>query len=121
MATASLRDRIAAAKDAQTVAVNVPEWDCTVVVHSLTTQERIQWELDCSKKKKEKVTVDPFKLRSALLIATCHCPDTGEKVFTADDHEMLGGKNSAVTERLFNVAAKLSGISEQDEADIAGK
>lgn len=117
----TLRDRIASTSDARSVVVDVPEWGCSLQVHSLTTDGRIKWELACSKKRKDKVTVDPFRIRSSLLIATCRDPETGAAVFTDDDYDMLAGKSAAVVERLFDAAAKLSGITEQDEADIVGK
>lgn len=55
------------------------------------------------------------------MVATCYDVETGARVFTEEDIEALARKNAGVIERLFNVAAVLSGISEQDETDILGK
>jgi len=117
----ALRDKILAASDAKSETVAVPEWGCSLQVRSLTNTERIDWEVACSKKKRGKVTIDPFRLKTSLVVATCYDPETNERVFTGDDIDALAGKNAGVIERLFSVAAVLSGVSEQDETDILGK
>lgn len=116
----SLRDLILSADDAKSVTVDVPEWGCSLQVRSLNNKERIDWEVACSKKRKGKVTMDPYRLKSLLVVMTCY-DDGGHKVFTDDDVEALGSKNAAVVERLFEAAAQLCGVTEQDEADILGK
>ena len=119
--SSTLRDKILAAQDAKTVTVAVPEWGCSLQVRSLTTRERIEWEVSCSRKRKGTVTVDPFRLKSSLVVLTCYDEATGERVFTPDDIETLGRKNAGVVERLFTAAAELCGITDADEADILGK
>lgn len=116
-----LRDKILAAADAKTETVNVPEWGCSLQVRSLTNKQRIDWEVLCSKKKRGKITIDPFRLKTSLVVATCYDAETGARVFTEEDVDALGEKNAGVIERLFSCAALLSGINEQDETDILGK
>lgn len=117
----ALRDKILAASDAKSETVSVPEWGCSLQVRSLTNTERIEWEVACSKKKRGKITIDPFRLKTSLVVASCYDVETGAKVFTDDDIDALSAKNAGVIERLFTAAAILSGISEQDETDILGK
>lgn len=117
----TLRQRILQAQDAKSVTVEVPEWSCSLQIRSLTNRGRIDWEVACSKKRKGKVTMDPYRMKSQLVIMTCYDAATGEQVFTDVDLDALCDKSAAVVDRLFEAAASLCGITEQDEDDILGK
>ena len=116
-----LRDKIGMKEDCATVTVDVPEWDARILFTSMTGDERTAWELSCTVKKKGKVTTDPYRIKSSLIIVTARDPLTKELCFTDDDATWLRGRNAAVLERLFAATALLSGITAQDEDELAGK
>ena len=117
----SLRDQIAKADDARTEDVAVPEWGCSLRVHSMSNDERIQWELACTKKRKGRVDTDPYLMKVTLLVRVVHDVETDALVFSEKDCDMLGTKSAAVIDRLFDAACRLSGLTKEDEEDVVGK
>jgi hypothetical protein len=56
-----------------------------------------------------------------LVSLTVIDPETKERLFTEKDIEALGKKSSLVIDKLFNVAQKLSGLTEEAAKDIEKK
>jgi hypothetical protein len=104
------RQQILAANDLPREAVPVPEWDGEVEVRAMTASERDSFEA----RHREAPYVD---LRARLAAATI-CAEDGSLVFSADDVAALGAKSAAPLDRIFSVAARLSGITKQDEEDL---
>ena len=61
---------------------------------------------------------NPVNVR-AKVIARCVVDDEGKPLFTAADIQALGDKNGAAIDRVFEVAATLSGLSEGDREEMA--
>ena len=55
----------------------------------------------------------------AGLCALCIVDEDGKRLFAQTDIEVLGAKNAGAIDKLFDVAARLSGISEDDVDDLA--
>jgi hypothetical protein len=110
----SMRDKILNASDSRVEIVEVPEWDnAKIEVRSTTVEERGPLVELSQAEESRYVTFYP-----ALLIATCYDPDTGEKLFTAEDSAALCGKNSAVVEKVAMVALRMCGLADSTEDEL---
>jgi hypothetical protein len=58
-------------------------------------------------------------MRVRLLLMTL-CDKDGRAFFTADDAEVLGSKSAAVLDRLFQVALRINGLTEEAIEDEEG-
>ena len=119
------RDAILGAVDVQTEKVDVPEWGGDVIVRGLTGDELDNFQGSIRQfrptfdgKGMEAVLVQDG-MRSKLLVK-CLVDEAGERLFTDQDASALGAKNGAVIDRLYDVAARLSGLSEEEKAELEG-
>lgn len=112
------RDAILAAEDITTEDVDVPEWGGFVTVKGLTGRERDQWEAGMWRNagtKKAKMTLDDTR---ASLVQKTIVDEHGHLLFSLADIERLTQKSSAPLQRIFLVAQRLSGISDDDIEEI---
>lgn len=121
-----LLDYLKANSDTRYVSVPIPEWgDRIVVVRSLTSKEKDSYEASCMRniriKGKRDTEFDAKQARlKLLLLAICKEEGNPDAMFVAKDIEFLASKNSAAIERLFDVAASLSRITDTDLRDLVG-
>jgi hypothetical protein len=113
------REQIIGADDRKTEDVAVPEWGGSVRVRALSGAERDAYEAgivtlrgDGSK------TVNLKNLRGRLVSLACVDED-GNRLFTDEDAIGLGDKSASALERVFDVARKLSGLSDDDVEELA--
>jgi len=111
------RDAILAAPDMLTEEVPVPEWGGTVLVRGLTGTERdaFEEEMITGKGKNRDVNLANFRAR---LIVKSVVDKAGKRLFTQADMVALGGKSAAAIQRVFQVAMRLSGMSEEDVEEL---
>ena len=111
------RDAILAAPDMLTEEVPVPEWGGTVLVRGLTGTERdaFEEEMVTGKGKNRDVNLSNFRAR---LIVKSVVDKAGKRLFTQADMVALGGKSAAAIQRVFQVAMRLSGMSEEDVEEL---
>ena len=111
------RDAILAAPDLPTEEVLVPEWGGTVLVRGLTGTERdaFEEEMITGKGKNRDVNLSNFRAR---LIVKSVVDKSGKRLFTQADMVALGGKSAAAIQRVFQVAMRLSGMSEEDVEEL---
>ena len=114
----TLRESILAAKDTTIVAVEVPEWECTVHVRSLSGSERDRFDAAVIARKGKDGKVRPDGLR-ALLVSIAACDETGERIFADADVDALCGKSASALIRLWDAAAEINGLADDAEADAA--
>lgn len=124
------RDDILQAKDITTKLVGVPEWEGGHVwVASLTGRERDQYEESVMKMKKtgrkgRGLTVLEPQLQGArarLVALACRKDETGaERLFTDADVKALSEKSAAALNRVFDVAAAMSGLSDESVEELLG-
>ena len=119
-ATLLTRETILAKQSLQSELVDVPEWGGTVRVRELTGTERDLFEaamVRMQKGGKHDLTMDNARAR---LVALAVIDATGAKVFTQGDIEKLGNLSAAALSRVFDVAARLSKITDEDLEELAG-
>ena len=109
--------QILKADDLPAEVVPVPEWDGEVTVRTLAAWEKDEWEDSVTKGEGRKLDIDMGNLR-AKLCALCIIDGKGARIFNDKDIESLGNKSAKVLSRIYNVAAKLNGIGEQDAVDL---
>jgi len=100
--------------------VEVPEWKTaagtpfSVRMRGLTGQERDSWEgtnVRFDKRGRQQVNLNQFRAR---LIVRSAVDGDGNRLFTDSDAVHLSQKSAAGLQRLFEVAQRLSGLSDED-------
>lgn len=107
------RADILAANDIQTQIVQVPEWGGEVAVRGMTGLERDEFEASIVEGSGKKTSVKWKNIR-ARVASLCIVDEAGSRLFTESDIQDLGDKSAAALERVFDVARRLSGLSESD-------
>jgi len=117
------REEILAADDIVSETVAVPEWrrggTGTVIVRGLMGDERDDFEASCIRGKGRKTEVN-YRNARAKLAARCMRNPDGSLMFSDDDVVALGKKSAAALNRVYEVAARLSGLTEEDLEELAG-
>lgn len=109
------RDAILAADDLPYEDVPVPEWGGVVRVRGLSGKGRDEYLSSMAVMAGGQVVGQNTVNVSARLVAHCVIdPETGDPAFTQADIGKLGEKSAAALGRVFEVAARLSGLSEDD-------
>lgn len=111
------REQILECQDIQVEKVEVPEWGGHVFVKSITGEERDWLEMSTydDKKKDKKVDMKHFR---AKIISLSVCNENKERLFSEKDIVALSGKNAAALQRIFDVAQRLSGLTNEDADEL---
>lgn len=115
----SLRDEILAVDDLDVREVKVPEWNQIVWIKALSGKERDAYEQSLVQLRGDEPIPNMGNLR-AKLVARALADEDGKRVFTDQDINALGGKSAVVLDRLFDIAAKMSGLNRDDVDELAG-
>jgi hypothetical protein len=111
------RDDILKADDLIREEVDVPEWGGAVTVRGLTGRERDEFEASIMERRGKRLVPNVANVR-AKLVARCCIDDDGKRLFSDGDAEDLGGKSAAAMERIYGVAARLSGMTDEDIEEL---
>jgi hypothetical protein len=114
------RDLILDANDLGFEDLEVPEWGGTVRVRALTGAERDAYEASMSQQRGKNYVRNLANIRAKLVVRSV-VDENGDRLFTDQDANALGTKSAAALDRIFEVAAKLSRLSEEDVEELAGK
>jgi hypothetical protein len=114
------RDAILAAKELPTEEIEVPEWGGTVLIRGLDGEGRDEFEASMIVIRNNKGYPDTANTRAKLAARCIIDPDTREPMFTQSDVYALGKLSGAALDRVFTVASRLSGLSEEDQAELEG-
>jgi len=119
------RDQILAIDDLSFEDVVVDEWGMTVRVRELTGTERGAFEKSISKISNKPdgsthVQLDAHNLRVQLCAMTI-VDSEGARLFKDSEVRALGEKSARAITRIFDVSAKLSGISADSAEDALGE
>lgn len=97
------------------------EWGFKVYVRGMTSAQRDKWEgSQVSVGKGGSVEYNADNLRASL-VARCLCTPQGDPVMKQDDVGRLGQKSATAIDKIYEVAKRLSGISQKDVAALEGK
>lgn len=113
------KDDILRKDDILTEEVDVPEWGGTLLVRGMTGRQRDQWEASMQKRQGKRFVMDVADIR-AKLVAFCVVGDDGQRIFTDADVDDLSAKSAAALDRIYTVAAKLSGVTDEDVEELVG-
>ena len=118
------KEMILGITDLKSQDVFVEEWNATVRVREMTGTERGIFEASVSKVTTQggstNVEFDAHQLR-VRLCALCMVDDNGQRLFSDHEVEKLGAKSARALQTIFDVASKLSGISDDSEEEALGE
>lgn len=111
------RDSILKASDIEVEYVEVPEWKGSVKVTGLTGTEKSDYEATLFKQKGKDVEMNMKNAMVKLVVLTC-IDEEGNKIFQRADVEALGAKSGKAISKVYKVAAKLSGLTDDDIKEL---
>ncbi len=114
------KQEILDADDLETREVDVPEWGGSVLVKALSGKDRDAYEASLTMKKGKNYERNLHNVR-AKLVARCVIYEDGSRMFTDAEVNALGAKSAAALDRVFEVCAEMSRLSEEDVEELAGK
>lgn len=114
------RQDILSVQDIKLEEVPVPEWGGVVFVKGMTGMERDSFEAAVVQQRGKNMQVNMVNIRAKLAALTV-CDEDGVRVFTEQDVKELGKKSAAALNRIYEVASRLSGITESDVEELAGE
>ena len=111
------RDDIFAAQDRATQEVEVPEWGGTVTVRALSGNERDRYQNGMLKYGRNdrggiEITAVDADTMHATLVSLSIVDADGKRMFADKDVLALGDKSGAALDRVYNVALRLSGLTD---------
>jgi hypothetical protein len=113
------KNEIFAADDRVFEDVEVPEWGGTVRVRGLNGTERDAYEASMEKVVNGKPVRDMRNFR-ARLVALAAVNEDGSSLFEQNEVAALAKRSGAALSRLFDVACRLSGITDEDVEALEG-
>lgn len=113
------KEQILKVKDIETRTVSVPEWGGDVLVRGMTGIERDAFEAKILDQSGKKTKVNLQNAR-ARLVAITVVDENGNRLFTENEIVLLGTKSATALSRVYDVAASLSGISDDDIEELLG-
>ncbi len=113
-------DLILGMQDTVRERVDVPEWNGHCYVRGLTAQERDAWERSLFEMKGKKAVPKDKNVR-ARLVVMCAVSSSGTPMFKPEQADQLGQKNGAAVDRLFAVAQRLCGITDEEVEALEGE
>lgn len=121
------RDDILAAQDLEKELVTVEAWGGSVYVRALTGAERDAFEASLVNervvrrgRKSETTRETNLANLRARLCALTMCDEEGNRLFSDADVWELGKKSASALNKVFEVAQRLSGLSDDDVEELAG-
>jgi len=112
------RDQILSAQDKPIETVDVPEWGGQVCVRTMGAKERDQWQDSMMEGKGKNRKMNLANITASLCVL-CMSDENGALLFSRADVAALGEKSAAAMQRVFNAAARLNGITEEDIEELA--
>ena len=119
-----LAEQIRAAHAVSSELYEIPEWDVTIELRSMSARQRAAFasSVDFTADGNVEVNGNRVELMWGTVIqACCFDPDDGEHVFTEDDIEwLMAEKNANTVDALANACLAVSGMGADSDGD-AGK
>jgi hypothetical protein len=125
VSTVLTRDQIKVVDDRKIESVEVPEWGGMVYVRGLSGTDRDSFEMAMIEqsrgKGKRTQEVNLRNLRAKLVVRTAVDSDdteTAKPIFEMADIEWLGRKSAQALQRVYAVAQRLSGLSNEEVEEL---
>lgn len=99
--------------------VSVPELGGDVIIRGMSGLERDAWETSLITGAGKKQKVNTQNIRAKLVTRTL-CDENGQRILQDGDEAILGRLRVDVLTKLYEVAQRLSGVSDED-VDELGK
>ena len=119
------RDAILRADNLKTEEVKVPEWIDpetgaeAVLVQELRGRDRDEWEASLTVQRGGQMVPDTANMRAKLAARCIVDPDSRQPLFTQQDVAALGELSAGALDRVFDVAARLSGLNQNALEELA--
>lgn len=107
------KEAILSADDRKFEDVPTPEWGGTVRVGTISAIEQDRWVAE--NQKNGKVSDLTFRVQ---YVSLCCIDENWNRLFTTEDLAALGNKSTHAIQRLFEVASRLNGLSEQAAGEL---
>jgi hypothetical protein len=112
------RADILSSADLPTEDLYVPEWNGTVRVRTLSGAERDAFEAASVQARGNNRSVNLANLRARLAVL-CLVDADGNRLFSDLDAVGLGMKSAKALARVYDVAARLNGLTAEDAEELA--
>ncbi len=112
------REDILAVEDIGRELVAIPEWGGEVWVYGMTAAERDHLEKNLVQTKGKDVQTNLENVRAKIAAISIR-NEEGKRIFNESDIHELGRKSALALDRIFNVAQRLSGISQEDVEELS--
>jgi hypothetical protein len=109
---------ILAVEDRGTEIVDVPEWGMAVRVLGMTGRERDRFEASILERRGRVEVPNVDNIRAKVCV-WCIVDADGKRLFHDGQADELGAKSGAAIDRIYKVAARLSGIGQDDIEEMA--
>lgn len=107
----------AAAQQLPIEKVDVPELGGHIYIRAMSGVERDSWEKSLMVGRGKRRDIDTTNVR-ARLVARTACDESGKRIFDDGDAVALGGLRVDALTKLFAVAQRLSGVSDDDVEEL---
>jgi hypothetical protein len=107
------REDILKAEDVETREVDVPEWGGVVRVKALNGYDRDAYQASMLQFQKNGQASPELGNMTAKLVSWAIVDDDGNRMFNELDIGRLGQKSAAALDRVSNVVAEMSGLTEK--------
>lgn len=109
----NLKEQIANANDIKIQKVHVKAWDCDIYLKQWSPREQCEYHDWCDKEKETRKELASARVNCKLLI-TCVCDESGNKVFSDEDFDMLMSKNVSVVDYIAMKILKMHELKHDD-------
>ena len=115
------RDDILKADDLPSEAIDIPQWGGSVTVRTMTGTDRDEFHRVIQKRRgsDDDDLMDMRGLKAMLLQRTI-TNGNGELMFKVSDLAALGAKSPVAIDLVYDLAARLNGLSAEDVEELVG-
>ena len=115
------RDDILKADDLPSEAIDIPQWGGSVTVRTMTGTDRDEFHRVIQKRRSSDDD-DQMDMRGlkAMLLQRTITNGNGELMFKVSDLAALGAKSPVAIDLVYDLAARLNGLSAEDVEELVG-
>jgi len=119
MATLTKDDILKASVSTEVVPLDVPELGGTVYVRGISSGERDGYEQSVMQLRGDKLVPKLSNARAKLIVLALS-DEEGARLFSDADVTKLGEMPAKASQRIFDKARELAGLSEEDVSELEG-